>query len=123
MDGASVAGPGDCAEPPLDCATLNQAYKQAVQSAKTCCAACDVVQCTVKVWDQLNTGCPCPCETFISGDGQTLQTLQNLEQQWVNLGCGPSLEEGEPWECCALYPACEVPTGGQCAPDNYCDDV
>lgn len=122
--GVSVAGTEACANPPMDCAQLNVLYQQTVQSAKGCCANCgDVEQCTVKVWDQLNTGCPCPCETYINDDPPAIATLDSLAQQWVNMGCGQSLEEGEPWSCCALYPACEPTVGGTCAPDNFCDNV
>ncbi len=112
--GVSVSVLGGCPSPPVSCEQLNNVYKKTVQSARTCCAMCDYDSCKVKVFEHLNTGCPCPCEIYISEDAQVLQQLKALELQWVTLGCGQGFDQ--PMTCCAAYPACETPSSGYCSP-------
>jgi hypothetical protein len=110
--GVSILHEGACAS---SCETLNQTYMDTVSQAKTCCAVCDEESCTVKVWDRLPSGCPCPCETYVSADNQAaLAELNVLEQEWTQKGCGPGFSEA-PFVCCDLYPACPQVTGGYCA--------
>jgi hypothetical protein len=100
--GVSVKSKGACNE--QACLGLESQYLTALASAKTCCADCQMIQCTLKVKDKLR----CSCETFVEATQPAVNTLQSLEAQWYALGCGQL-----PILCSPVM--CSEPLQGTCA--------
>ena len=121
--GINVAHIGKCQ---MSCTEINKAYEAAVQQARTCAPEEPNLPCTLKVWNALPTGCPCPCETYVNpANTMALQQMQVLEQKWVAQKCGPGLPPPPDMACCALYPACMPLSGAVCstAAGDMCQDV
>jgi hypothetical protein len=111
--GVSVAADGPCNQ--QACGDLDRGYQAAVQQAKTCCAQCKSIQCTLKVKTEL----ACPCQTYVDpSNAGPLATMDSLEQQWNGLKCGPV-------PCPAI--ACPDPKGATCVPasggNGACQDL
>lgn len=119
--GTNVAHNGKCA---TTCNEIYKAYKTAVQQAKTCAPEDPNIPCTLKVWDNLPTGCPCSCETYANpANKAALQQMKALEQKWVGQQCGPGLPPPPDMSCCALYPMCVTLSGASCSSAGVCKDI
>lgn len=102
--GSSGGAPGGGGAP---CAALNDAYAQALQSAKVCNPFIDFNECMKPVPDALM--CPC-AQTYVNpGNTQAVATLDELQAQWNLQKCFEGIG------CPAI--ACEQPALGTCEPN------
>jgi hypothetical protein len=86
---------------------LNEAYAQALQSAKVCNPFIDFNECMQTMPDALM--CPC-AQTYVNpGNTQAMGTLKELQAQWNLQNCSEGIG------CPAI--ACEQPALGTCEPN------
>ena len=97
------------------CADLETQYAAALAEAKQCSPQLPVEQCLSTADDAL----ACPCPTTVN-KGPGTEKMDQLREQWNNLGCGDVID------CPEI--ACPEPAAGQCVPNpngpnGVCSDL